>query len=199
MANERSRVVYAEAFSSNDQQNANALMNNKFEFLFEDAKRRKTHQERVNQVVLDNECTFRPNIRLSQQQKRSSVANVSEKKTPSKSHIKRRPNPDNIDLSTGQALYKPKVGRPPKIDRNAECLPIGDYLFSDKKRKDEMLSLIKREEDERAKESAPRIEKTSNKIIEKLKIDTFTHIFNVVDNDSDGIISAKNIDVSSNI
>jgi len=49
-------------------ESTNSIFNikDKFKFLFEDAKKRKTHKERLEKIVKDEECTFHPNIEPSQ-------------------------------------------------------------------------------------------------------------------------------------
>ena len=86
MAEERSRIMMEigeESFSQNE------IPNSKFEFLFEDAKRRQDHIERLRKIVPDTECTFKPDIgptrslypqptfmqRLAQRQKTPQKAN----------------------------------------------------------------------------------------------------------------------------
>ena len=185
---------------------ASLLLGNKFEFLFEDAKKRQDHQDKVTKMIADTECTFHPNINVSQQQ-HSSASSINNEKA-----AKDRPATaamvaevantvkEKIDPRTGQAYFKPKVGRPPRNDRNSACLPIGDYLYAQNKRKEEIISRKKDEEKVKTKASAnvSHVRDESNKIIEAKKTENFVEVFQLLDKDADGIISAKSVNISGN-
>ncbi len=178
---------------------ASQLLGSKFEFLFEDAKRRHNCQQRMKEIVADTECTFHPNIQQSQAQRTS----VSSRHAGNSSFLggKSRsvaPETAEVDPSTGQAFFRPKVGRAPKNDRNLACLPIGDYLYAQNKRKGEKIEKKREEEVTRAKQgcNSSYVREESKRIVEGKKTETFTEIFYLLDNDADGIISAKSVNIS---
>lgn len=94
--------------------------------------------------------------------------------------------PTNDD-KTGQLLYKPKVGRPPRYRRNATQLPIGEYLYGQKGK-------AKKKRTEEGHEL--KIAQESKKIVQNRKVENFASIFGLLDSDSDGLISAKNVNIA---
>lgn len=194
MAFERSKNISMESIAENQ---ANLLLNNKFEFLFEDAKRRQSHHDKVVQVIPDAECTFHPNI-IPSQQNHASISTISERNPKNISPEKSKHLTEVVDNKTGQPFFKPKVGRPPKNDRNTASLPIGDYLYAQNKIKDEKLETKKNVEKEKeyVERQASHVQQTSKKIVENRKIGIFQEIFKQLDKDCDGSISAKNIDIA---
>jgi len=180
------------------------LMENKFEFLFEDAKRRQNQHEEFKNIVPDSECTFQPNIYMSQKNHQS-INQTSDRNLYAKSVSRVRPitahpeNSEKIDKQTGQALFKPKVGRPPRVDRNIGALPVGDYLYAQSKRMREMQNKKQAEiEKEKSKSlcSVSLIQEESRQMVEGRKEAIFSEIFNILDKDGDNIISAKTVNIS---
>jgi len=165
------------------------MLENKFEFLFEDARRRQQYQQKVCEIVDDKECTFRPNISMS----RKKHASIDIPKT------KQEPKKFNNGQSIDKERFKPKIGRPPKNDRNKSALPIGEYLYEKNKEMKEHMNKMKEDEIKKAKADCnfSFTGKESNQIIEGRKGEIFKEVFNLLDNDEDGIISYKSIDTSS--
>ena len=63
MAQERSKIIMSMCEESSSLPNSETLIpGNKFEFLFEDAKRRQDHMSKLNKIIPDTECTFKPDI-----------------------------------------------------------------------------------------------------------------------------------------
>jgi len=162
----------------------NIMAESKFEFLFEDAKRRQKYQQRVQEINPDKECTFQPNIYTSKRPLMSqSKLLTSKAETPL----------SQISQNTGQEFFRPKIGRPPKNNRNIACLPIGDYLYAQNKKKENIQPI----DDHKVKECNVHSKKMSNQIIEDKKTEIFKDVFNLLDRDGDGVISAKTANVTS--
>jgi len=91
----------------------------KFIELYEDSKRRNTFQKSVVKSNTDLHCTFKPNIKLSQQRVRS--------RTPIKKHLCYPSFTHFGDIQ--REKFKPIIGRPQKTLRNPQKKPIGKYLY----------------------------------------------------------------------
>ena len=167
-----------------------------YEFLFEEAKRRRTKHEKLAQQLHDAECTFKPNITASQQH-RSTASALSGRSAKSVPPEKIKNFSGVVDTFTGQPLFKPKIGRPPKKKRNSENLPIGNYLYSQSIKKEEKLNLNKTEIKKELNNSFT--QGKTKKILENRKNKIFKNIFKELDEDNVGIISAKNIENTSNL
>ena len=152
---------------------------NKFDFLFEDAKRRKLNQERVEKFTRNNECTFRPKI-------------ANHFATYKKSQAKK---PRVAEIMVNQPLHRPKTGRGPRTQRNQEGTDIGEYLYLQSKAKQKLMKLLVKEELTKGKLLRNRsfVQNQSKKMVDNKKITSFKSIFNALDNDSDGKISTRNI------
>ncbi|CAD8125843.1 unnamed protein product [Paramecium sonneborni] len=100
------------------------------------------------------------------------------------------------DQSTGQKLYHPQICRPP-ISRNADHLPIGEYLYQMRTiKEDKFHFLIEQDRQDQQNQRARSLDK-SNQIYEIKKKKFIYEIFNLLDSDSDGLISAQKIEISS--
>lgn len=153
----------------------------KFDLLFEDAKRRKELSKR--QGSKEPECTFQPNIGSSQSKLKGSV----KFRKPERKKI-------STEKLEGDLSYRPKVGRPPKVSRNGVKTSIGEYLYSEGRKKVNRRIVLQTQAmlQELQQHNKSFVQKTSSKMLENKKRSTFGSIFKTLDQDSDGIISAKN-------
>ncbi len=186
IARERGRVILAENAG------VDANLGNKFDFLFEDAMRRVSHQQIIDRAVTDSECTFRPDIKVSQRQHSSTPGDRCKRRQLSRNVSPFLAGRLTVDSSTGQPLYHPRVGRPPKGQRNAAGLPIGEYLYEQQQQN-------KKETRRPKEEKGLQIQAESKKLVENRKVENFVSIFKTLDGDADGVISAKNISVSGKL
>jgi hypothetical protein len=85
--------------------------------LYEDSKRRIEFQKSVTKLNADSECSFKPNIKISQKRVRS--------RTSIKRHLCY--SPFNFG-ELKKEKFKPMIGRPQKTLRNPQKKPIGNYL-----------------------------------------------------------------------
>eukprot|EP00831_Metopus_contortus_P067466 TRINITY_DN6020_c0_g1_i1.p1 TRINITY_DN6020_c0_g1~~TRINITY_DN6020_c0_g1_i1.p1 ORF type:complete len:433 (-),score=102.28 TRINITY_DN6020_c0_g1_i1:546-1844(-) len=134
------------------------IQNSRFSFLFEDANKRKEYQNRLEKIVPDTECTFHPDIAVSQAQytSKSFLYENKQIKSPSKM-LQPSPNPEEY--------FHPKICRGPSADRSRRGAPIGDRLYSDTKRKAHKLerSLAMQKEMTKSKCNTSFVQKESEK------------------------------------
>lgn len=182
IANERNKNLSMEI---GDQ---SMISENKFDFLFEDAKRRLEYKEKVKEKISDNECTFKPNTYESRQ-----TNSTRRSKTLSR---KIRP----VEAPEFN-VFKPKIGRAPKNNRNVACLPIGDYLYAQNKMKEELMTKIRAEDVAKSKMdcNSSFVRRTSNQIVEGKKEEIFRMIFDLLDKDGDGKISVRSICITRKV
>eukprot|EP01022_Parablepharisma_sp_SALTPOND_P028351 TRINITY_DN70840_c1_g1_i1.p1 TRINITY_DN70840_c1_g1~~TRINITY_DN70840_c1_g1_i1.p1 ORF type:complete len:553 (+),score=71.78 TRINITY_DN70840_c1_g1_i1:3889-5547(+) len=173
--------------------------NDKFGKLFEDSKRRNQERDKILSMPPDVECTFKPNTTLTKGYQML---------TPQGKPLLMRLTGDkkvwtqklNASLANVAVEYKPTTGRPPKIERNTAGLPIGDYLYSQSKVKREGLAKkVESELNELKKNAGTSIIKDeSRKLVERMKDSSYQKLFEMLDSDEDGLITAKDVDISSN-
>ncbi len=174
----------------------------RFAQLFEDAKRRKILEAKRDQIIPDSECTFAPNIDLTHEfnstelSKRRLYYPVSAEKL--RQNRKLKSSESEVDLITGQPLYRPLTGRAPKNRSKSKAENIGDYLYAQKIGLNKSHHCIHEGESENA---TPRnrsmVHDKSNQLVEKLRKDCFAAIFGLLDADNDGIISPDAIAIES--
>lgn len=114
---------------------AGAEDHSRFSELYEDAKKRKERQAKLAEAILDNHCTFKPDTSRTKH-KNEQLA----QETPAKNYFN---NPGQqayhariksqgqgkdalVDPQTGQPLFHPRIGRPPK---NLAQVPVSDKLY----------------------------------------------------------------------
>ena len=202
---DRSKLIESELEKSHNTAASNTPLTNKFEYLFEDAKRRNEHLAHAKKLIYDSQCTFKPDIgqtksHLAKFEDQSFIERMINSKRDAQTT---RDNLINnavvsVDQKTGQPLFKPKVGRAPNKQRNSASLPIGDYLYSQNKVK-------QYEHDRRVKQSLlnqeisakqPQAHHTSSRIIIKLKRESYVLLFAQFDADQDGLISSNKINLA---
>lgn len=195
--NPQSENIARRAYSTTHA-DARERKNMDFTRLFEDSKRRIQEREKLFISKAKNECTFKPNTTFTKDYIRISPTNknVIERLTIDK----RLTNFKHYeDLNEIKIEYKPKTGRAPKNIRNSAGLPIGDYLYSQSKVKQENYEKIRKLENEKYKKSSNSaiIKEESRKLVENMKNLSFQKIFELLDSDEDGIITAKDVDITS--
>lgn len=167
------------AVSNIDSSSSFTSSRNKFDFLFEDARRRRLKQQRVEKFSRNNECTFRPKVDTHF----ATFTKPREKK------------PRVAEIMVNQPLHRPKTGRGPKTQRNQEGAGIGEYLYSQSRVKEKLMKVLAREKliKDKMLRNQSYVQSQSKKIIDCKKIASFKNIFNALDNDSDGRISIRSI------
>ncbi len=146
--------------------------------LFGDAKRRREEREKRTSLSPQRECTFHPDIALSRHHPAESVAK-SAKKT-----------------ETLEWKHSPTIGRPPRIERNTASLPIGDYLYSKSIAMAELKVRRKEEGITRSIRTSSLVRQESRRLVENMKVHAYQRIFEMLDSDEDGLVTAKDADIS---
>ena len=100
----------------------------------------------------------------------------------------------DFDALTGQPLYKPITGRPPKNRSKLKSESIGDYLYSLNKKSSLNSSAIQ-EKSETLDPEVSMVQYKSNQLVDKLRKDCFCAVFGLLDTDSDGVISTEKVAV----
>lgn len=95
-----------------------------------------------------------------------------------------------LDPRTGRELYKPITGRKPINERNPVHLPIGDYLYKKKFDFDSKIKTLAARDFKLKKDQAQcrYVGPTSQRLLQRLKERGFKKIFDILDEDKDGIV-----------
>jgi len=168
-------------------QHPSNCIQNRFEFLFEDAKQRNQSKEKLKDIIMDQECTFHPRVNSANGYYSNSKIRTQKK--------------ENSCMMKDNNTFKPKVGRSPKNGHNSLCLPIGDYLYSQSRMKKRLFARLQENEvkESRAKSNYSHVKEKSRHLIEEKKEKIFKEIFNILDRDGDGIIRTNNINLKGNL
>jgi len=196
----RSAMLEKERSMSRGSLSDKKFNNPRFEQLFEDAQRRKLLEGKRQGMIPDAECTFSPNVELTHEfnstelGKRKQILFSEERLYKKKKALQN--SESNIDLKTGQQLYHPLIGRPPKNRSKSKGENIGDYLYAQKLKSKEIPDFSPNSESNTPRTMAL-VHDRSCKMVEKMRKECFEAIFRILDSDNDGIISAKENAVES--
>lgn len=102
---------------------------------------------------------------------------------------------DLFDPETGQELFKPKVGRGPRGTNYRPGVDLYEHAYYSREKKDSQ----KKEKDRMSKQESTmqHSKKLTNQIVNNKKLNSFIEIFQELDNDEDGLISAYKINITS--
>ncbi len=103
------------------------------------------------------------------------------------------------DPVTGNPLFVPKIGRESKTRKKSSTESIGEYLHSHAKARQETLQqkrLSKELEVAAGAPHKPAVEESSRKMVSNLRNATFKKIFELLDSDQDGFVTAQKLDLS---
>jgi hypothetical protein len=182
-----------------------------FDRLYHDAERRKERQMRYESWVSDA-TTFQPNIsttsRLIAARREGEtredfyerLAQSKKVKEEELEELRQKLEEEKIDPSTGKKLFHPDVKQTtskygPRRDLDVS---IGDYLFEASKSRDQTRKLLEeRNVEEARKHSKPRLSTRTTKLIEEVKVKRFLELFERLDSDLDGFVSADSVNVLS--
>lgn len=97
------------------------------------------------------------------------------------------------DDRTGQQLFHPRTGRAPLFNRNAADLPIGDYLYaSGLEQEDEKVRrMMEHEVDMEDSGNRPKASYNSQLLTEGMRRRRLREIFEMIDQNADGIIDPE--------
>lgn len=168
---------------------------NKFSELYSEYRKRKDIINHVSTLNTDEECTFQPNktnkpkIIMKEKEKKKLFDKLAKAKNKCNCMLTLVVN-DKLNLRENET-QGPKICRPPIYNRNPDKKPIGEFLFLKSK---EMAPVGIRQENNSNK---PIISNTSEKLFNKLKINSFKEIFKLLDDDKDGYLSSKKMNIES--
>ena len=156
---------------------------NKFDKLFEDAKRKEINRENIRKNSKNEACTFRPTINSS-----SSFSSV-HKLAPKK--------PRQSNLMVNQPSYRPKTGRGPRLNRSTDKTKIGNSLYSQNEVKIKLINDLREREIMKDQQLCNKsyVQVISDKLINNKKIENFKTIFALLDKDWDGKISKRSVSI----
>lgn len=164
----------------------------KFEELYEEAKIRKQRQEDLNRQIISVEFPYRPEI-LENQPRSQNISDIAERLIKAKQDNYEKINEERkrlnepIDHATGQELFKPLTGRPPRSERNRENIPIGDYLYMQKNKPKKL------NQEHPHNPTQLESKNRSDRILQKAKIERYYEIYQTLSPNHNGEISAQGI------
>ncbi|KAI5065911.1 hypothetical protein GOP47_0018535 [Adiantum capillus-veneris] len=183
---------------------------NRFDQLFWDAENRRRRQAEYMQWYPEG-VTFRPMINPQW-----NSGNVYRQDGPNKGNVfsrllqyasklaeKKQKWQDNelkpVDPTTGQELFHPQTGRRPYAERNADAMPIGDFLYQLKFTLDNKKRTLIDRNVQKAKELAncQYVGSRSSKLLESIKTRSVQEIFEYLDADKDGYIDLTKVDTKN--
>ncbi len=171
---------------------------NKFERLYDDARRRKARETRQAKTLADGECTFVPNMELTQEFNTSELGRRKRVDRDRSNGRETRSRPQEVDAQTGQALFTPAIGRLSKNRPKSRGESIGDYLYSYRGRNHSGRSSSMGKDQGLVRSSSSCAHDRSSQLVERLRTDCFRSVFAILDSDSDGIIGSASINVAGN-
>ncbi|EAR99752.2 hypothetical protein TTHERM_00666280 (macronuclear) [Tetrahymena thermophila SB210] len=172
----------------------------RFEYLFEIGKQKSFQKSQPTPAqLIDKNCLFKPEInKVSQDIRSSFYERIQQYKVIRQekeiNQLRQKLN-EFKDKQTGQPFFRPQTGRAPFKQRNQENLNVNEFLYQqfkiDSSRKE-------REILEKQKEKPQlQINDNSKKIVQQLEDTRLREIFNLLDDDQDGQIDSKNINITS--
>ena len=105
----------------------------------------------------------------------------------------------NYDPYTGQKLFRPEVNKNHEASTRKQDKNIWQYLYQMKDTKKENIRKLLKEEEKYWKENAnsSKLGTMSQKVFEKFRFKQYKKLFECMDSDKDGYISADSIDLNS--
>jgi hypothetical protein len=194
LAEQQSECTFVPKVNSNSQAMARSRSTHRSAFvnLYSEAQDRQVRHQEAKDSVLKAQCPFKPTInsqRMRSIQDRPLVDRLVNSRAMVESSLQRIRDEQSalIDPATGQAFFKPKIGRAPRLDRNSENLPIGAYLYSQSSKDSSRL-----QDPSTAIELLSR--QRSTQIIEKLKMERFRELFELLNPDENQAIASTRIE-----
>jgi len=165
----------------------------RFEALYMDAKQRQLRTEQYENWFPDDQ-TFHPDIGENRYRPTTDAteAEFIDRLTYSKQMTPAAELEDR-DVMTGQPLFHPRTGRAPMFQRNAADLPIGDYLYASGLEQEDEKMRRQLEHESLVEESVnrPKASFNSQLLTEGMRRRRLREIFEMVDQNGDGIIDPE--------
>ncbi len=95
-----------------------------------------------------------------------------------------------VDHATGQRWFQPKIGRKPHFERNLAKLPIGNYLYGMRYEFDDKKEFLHTMDEQIRDEMVNQVFTTdrSEKLCNRMKARRFKELFQLLDENGDGVI-----------
>jgi hypothetical protein len=168
--------------------------------LYDDAMKRKQRKDNIYSKCLDSECTFQPDLIKGgmydsfYSENPNFVARLAKPQNGKSRSKIRYMHEANYDKQTGQKLFHPKIGRPPLAKKEGDNIPVSEKLYQDGRKRKEMLEEKVRNMGNHINRKV--VQDKSEELLDHKKARKFHFIFQLIDSDGDGIISAEQIDIS---
>ncbi|OMJ71638.1 hypothetical protein SteCoe_30105 [Stentor coeruleus] len=163
---------------------------NIFDSLYKDACQRRGSQDSLRSTSKDQEKNDEFRRRSEGVEEFVERLMNSKKKTEEELEKMRKEKEIDIDKETGQKLFIPKTGRKPNSVRRER--QVWDELYSSRNVTKEKIKEKKLQENEKYYTQPS---DSSCKLFEKFKFNKFESLFNTLDSDKDGKISAERINL----
>jgi len=202
---EESNHMFASSHDSNTQRMNESWITpgdklDKFMLLYDDAMKRKQRKDNIYSKCLDSECTFQPDLIKGgmydsfYSENPNFVARLAKPQNGKSRSKIRYMHEANYDKQTGQKLFHPKIGRPPLAKKEGDNIPVSEKLYQDGRKRKEMLEEKVRNMGNHINRKV--VQDKSEELLDHKKARKFHFIFQLIDSDGDGIISAEQIDIS---
>lgn len=171
--------------------NFSSNYNDQFSHLYEDAMKRVERHNKIYSMCIDSECTFKPDIGKTKHK-------FTGRKVKPNKQIDYKYNNENFDPVTGQKYFKPKICRSPVNKKHRSSKSIGNLLYENKtvynEKKQKLIEEHEKEINEQINQK--HCKPSSEAMIETLKFKRFAMMFQLLDSNGDGLISAQKINLS---
>eukprot|EP01017_Pseudomicrothorax_dubius_P042976 TRINITY_DN708_c0_g1_i8.p1 TRINITY_DN708_c0_g1~~TRINITY_DN708_c0_g1_i8.p1 ORF type:complete len:460 (-),score=64.01 TRINITY_DN708_c0_g1_i8:5-1384(-) len=183
--------------------NSSSTVQQKFETLYSTWRDVKDRQRVKAEQVHREQCSFKPELCEISQKITENLPpfldRVSKKmgETEAKLELARtvKEESEKIDPKTGKKLFQPTTrSRSPRC-REERKLPVWEYLYVKAKETEKMRSREREKKEKELEEVKAVLNDRSGTIINGLRVKRLTEIFELLDGDKDGLISADRINV----
>lgn len=128
IAEQRNQFFYNEFMGDEHSDIFSNRQPDQFSQLYDDAMKRVERHRKIYSLCIDSDCTFKPDIGKTRVDHVEPKYNLHKNTLSEKSMIDKFNN-ENFDPETGQAYYKPKVGRSPSNKRHRSSKSIENVLY----------------------------------------------------------------------
>ena len=161
--------------------------------------------EKMNELAHKKLFPFEPNSSLPKYEKTESQEDFIDRLLNSKQKLYeemeklRNLEPRDFDRCTGQKFFSPVVNQNHEASSRKRDKNIWQYLYEMKDSKKENIRKLLKEEEKYWKENAntSKLGTMSQKVFEKFRVKQYKKLFEYMDSDKDGKISAESIDLNS--
>jgi hypothetical protein len=196
IAGQRSQF-FEDDYAGDENSNQFGHQSDQFLNLYDDAMKRVERHDKIYSMWIDSEWTFKPDIGKTEHMNVSHRYNKSKNQISGKLMIEQFNN-EHFDPVTGQPFFQPKINKSPLNQNHRNWKSIGNLLYDTTKiYKDKNNLRVKQIENEiHDKLNTRSTNKNSEALLEKMKTKRFAIIFNMLDSNFDGLVSAQKIDIS---